>query len=386
MRRATKWAVGLLLIVAATSTSSRSSIPLTLQVPFRPEIVTLNGRPMIYYELQVRNLARDTLALQKLLVLDAADSTVVATFDQRALQERSSAPSPWSPGLPPVVAPGATTLLYLEVTLPLVKTPTALTHRLQFTQGFGSRRQSTQVQGAPTAVGPASALHLGPPLREGPWCAVYEPAWQRGHRRVRYTVADQARIPGRWAIDFIKLDQEGRYARAEEDVVKNWYGYGESVLAVAAGVVKVTRNDFPESATLSAHPSYPAEQATGNYLALDIGNNRTVFYEHLKPGSLRVKPGERVRAGQVLAQVGFTGQTTGPHLHLHVANAASALGAEGLPFAFAGFRRLGNYSDFTSFGKRRWTTRPDSLPATVANERPTPNAVIEFGPGSGASK
>nr|WP_236050314.1 M23 family metallopeptidase [Hymenobacter negativus] len=170
---------------------------------------------------------------------------------------------------------------------------------------------------------------------------------------------------------------QGSYARTDENVVGNWYGYGADVLAVRDGVVVAAQNDFPESPTLAAHPAYSAAQATGNYIALDLGRQQTAFYEHLRPGSLRVRPGQHVKQGQVLAQISFTGQTTGPHLHFHVADAPSALGAEGEAYSFARFTQLGTYPDFNQFGKRPWTAS-GSQPALFVEERPAANSVIQF--------
>ena len=67
-------------------------------------------------------------------------------------------------------------------------------------------------------------------------------------------------------------------------------------------------------------PNYPdsiyaAESALGNCILLDIGNDIVAFYAHLNPGSIRVKIGDEVKAGDVIGNLGNSGPSTGPHLH-----------------------------------------------------------------------
>jgi len=100
--------------------------------------------------------------------------------------------------------------------------------------------------------------------------------------------------------------------------------------------------------------------------------------EHLQPHSIRVKAGEKINKGEVIAHLGFTGQTTGPHLHLHVADSDSPLGSEGLPFVFDQFSPLGGYPDFSTFGKSRWTPHDKDGPAIIKREYPAANTVISF--------
>jgi murein DD-endopeptidase MepM/ murein hydrolase activator NlpD len=177
-------------------------------------------------------------------------------------------------------------------------------------------------------------------------------------------------------MDFIKLDQNGKYCNGDEDIVSNWYGHGAEVLAVADGVVSSSRNDFSESNTLKDNPDHPSSLATGNFISLKIDEGKFVFYEHLKPNSILVKPGQKVRKGEVIARVGFTGQSMGPHLHFHVANRDSSLGAEGLPFVFEYFEIIGSFPDFANFGNKAWTNiEKNSL---IKNERPPSNNVIVF--------
>lgn len=57
--------------------------------------------------------------------------------------------------------------------------------------------------------------------------------------------------------------------------------------------------------------------APGYYIALH-GHGRDYFYAHLRSGTTLVHDGQSVRTGQLLGQVGHTGDATGPHLHFEM--------------------------------------------------------------------
>ena len=347
-----------------------------MHIPFMPGTMLINGKPTVYYELYLTNFSNDSINLEKLEVLDIVDSSVVASFNRVDLTKRLSMLGAQLKDKENIFAPGNSRVVYLELQNDIADVQ--LIHRLSFELSQGNKKQTFSAQGAFIRLSAKPQIVLGTPLSGGPWVAIYDPSWSRGHRRVIYTVGGKARIPGRFAIDFIKLDELGHYAKGDTDVVKNWYGYGAEVLAVSDGIISTTRDDFRESNTLSNHPKYSAEKATGNYISLDIGNNCIAFYEHLKPGSIKVVTGQRVKKGDVIAAVGFTGQTTAPHLHFHVADQHSALGAEGIPFVFERFTVLGAYIDFGKFGKDLWIPVKDSFPSIITAERPASNSVIKF--------
>jgi hypothetical protein len=350
-----------------------------LHVPLSPTPVPVEGRMRLFYELHLTNFAATPLAASGVQVIDAASGREIARYSDAALAARlapiGSATN--DDARTDAIPSGSRAVVYIELELMPDAIPASLTHRVDYTGNDGTPF-SGSVAGGRVAVDPRPAPLLGPPLRGGPWAAVYDPAWERGHRRVFYTVEGRAVLPGRFAIDLVKLDDAGLRARGDADVVANAHAYGAEVLAVADGTVVMVRNDFPEAGRISENGRFTLADASGNYIVLDIGQQRYAFYEHLTPGSVRVTPGQRVRRGEVLGALGYSGSGNWPHLHFHVGDAPSLLGAEGLPFAIEGFRSLGVYETFDDLGVRPWTPRTHSGTAERRRERPAGNAVVAF--------
>ena len=137
--------------------------------------------------------------------------------------------------------------------------------------------------------------------------------------------------------------------------------FGEPVLAVADATVvrardgrrdRLSRNSYPALlpffAEASARDLAGPGAIVGNHLVLDLGNGTYALYAHLKRGSITVREGERVRAGQVVARVGNTGNSTEPHLHFQLMDAADLHTARGLPFTWRGVGVPGNGETFTA--------------------------------------
>jgi murein DD-endopeptidase len=344
-----------------------------VQIPTTPAIMEVDGKKTVYYELHITNYAPDTILLHSLDIIDTKDTTHYLSLEGASLVQRVALIGGKGPKMPEAsLAPGRQAIVYIE--LSDVKATTVV-HRIRYAFSGEAPRE---VLACPTELKEQDPLILGRPLKSGPWCAVYNPAWETGHRRKIFTWNGAAHIPGRYAIDFIQLNNAGQYARGNEDSIAQWYGYGADVLAVADGTIASAKDGFPECKTMSTHPRYPSDSATGNFISLQIGPHRYVFYEHLKPGSIRVKAGQAVKKGEVIASLGYTGQTTGPHLHIHVADNNAPLGAEGIPFAFESFTVLGYYKDFEEdFGKRPWSTTQGGIQIRK-EQRPGSNEVIDF--------
>ncbi|WP_317618403.1 murein hydrolase activator EnvC family protein [Paenibacillus sp. PL91] len=56
----------------------------------------------------------------------------------------------------------------------------------------------------------------------------------------------------------------------------------------------------------------------GNCVIIDHGNGLWTLYGHIRNGGIKVEKGEKVKKGEKIAEVGSTGNSTGPHLHFEV--------------------------------------------------------------------
>ncbi|MEO3972607.1 peptidoglycan DD-metalloendopeptidase family protein [Streptomyces sp. CAU 1734] len=74
----------------------------------------------------------------------------------------------------------------------------------------------------------------------------------------------------------------------------------------------------------------------GNHVILDLGDGTYAAYAHVRRGSLRVRAGDRVRAGQQLADCGNSGNSSEPHLHFHLMDGLDPDTASGIPFRWRG--------------------------------------------------
>ena len=196
---------------------------------------------------------------------------------------------------------------------------------------------------AAISLAPPNALprdpHAGRPLRAHlslPFNGAWWVFWGGPTERQNYHVIapDQ-----RHAYDFL-VWRSGATHRAAGTQNADYWAWGKTVLAPAAGrvveAVDGVRDNRPQVQV--ENPQAPA----GNHVVLDLGNGEYALLAHLQKGSVRVRVGDRVRAGAVLGLTGNSGNSSEPHLHFHVQDRPDLFGAaRGLPLAFVDYRADG---------------------------------------------
>lgn len=91
---------------------------------------------------------------------------------------------------------------------------------------------------------------------------------------------------------------------------------GVDVLAAAPGRVSRLRDGVADISVKAAGAPSVANMECGNGVVVDHGAGWETQYCHLARGSLKVKVGDVVSAGQAIARVGLSGNTEYPHLHM----------------------------------------------------------------------
>ena len=139
-----------------------------------------------------------------------------------------------------------------------------------------------------------------------------------------------------WALDVVALSPAGNRARGlfPKDLDK-YAIFGEPVYAPCAGRVVAVEDGLPDLTPPESDP----ENKAGNYVLLRRPDGVVVLLAHLRQGSVAVELGERVEEGALLGEVGNSGNTTEPHLHVNAQQGVgeeTVLDAEPLPARFDG--------------------------------------------------
>jgi murein DD-endopeptidase MepM/ murein hydrolase activator NlpD len=263
-------------------------------------------------------------------------------------------------------------LLFVHVALaPNASVPQKLSHRIAARiSAAPPGRQEMRESGGEILVRKSDVVTIGPPLAGAHFIAGDSCCDASRHTRAALPVDGRIVVAQRFAVDWEQLDEAGRIYAGAQSEPKSYTIYDKDVLAVKDATVVSVLDGLPDQAPGKMPEEIAIEEADGNSIVLDLGGGRYALYAHLRAGSIKVKPGDHVRLGQVMARVGNSGNTIAPHLHFHVMDAPIPLAANGLPYAMDAFTVTGTTSGTAEFDK----AESDGTPLAIAPVTP-PRAV-----------
>jgi len=312
---------------------------------YSPSPIIQHGTPRLVYEMRISNYVPLSYVLDS---IEVSTGPKTFTFSGDTLRDmmrffgekdRTAPTRRFEPGRSAVI------YFMLRFDKP-AEVPRIIRHTLNFTAPDGSRHA---LAAQPLDVTQRAPTVVTAPLRGKDWLAgdSVHNGPDAAHRRTILLEGGQPWLAQRYAIDWVRYRMVNGIATTwsgPEDQNISYFCYDSPIYSVGDGIVADAMDGIPENTPHSGKYAVDINfiNAGGNHVVVDIGNNRYAFYAHMRPGSVKVKVGERVKAGQILGHVGNTGSSTEPHLHMHIVDHPSFLAGNGVPYGIASFSASGS--------------------------------------------
>ncbi|MET0454071.1 MAG: M23 family metallopeptidase, partial [Mycobacterium sp.] len=332
----------------AAAADAAAATPVLASVLAAPvPVPATDGKVHLAYELQLTNAMPDAVTLKSLSV-KAGDADLLTlaggqlSYWTRALGDNATPTT--------TLGPGRAGLVWLDVALdPGTPAPTELTHTIvvDLAKPMPPLLPATMIQDdvARVTVSTQPPVAISPPLDGPNWLDGNSCCDMTAHRMAMNPLNGQLWAAERFAIDYVQLGANGTLFKGDQAKVESYPYFGVDIHAVADGPVVAVLDGLPEQVAGRSPTGLELEQYGGNHVVQDISGGGTekryAFYAHLKTGSVKVKVGDRLTSGQVIANLGNTGNTDAPHLHFHVMDSPDPLRSNGLPFLIKSYELTG---------------------------------------------
>ncbi|GAA4324449.1 peptidoglycan DD-metalloendopeptidase family protein [Flaviaesturariibacter amylovorans] len=175
---------------------------------------------------------------------------------------------------------------------------------------------------APLPVLPKARTLMTFPL-SGEWFVF----WGGDTREQNYHVVAPAQ---QGAFDFVMRGPDRRSFRTNGARNEDFYAFGQPLLAPCDGEVVLATDGIADNVPGVMNAQTPL----GNAVVIRSDAGEYVVLAHFRRGTVAVKRGQRVKAGMRLGAVGNSGNSSEPHLHLHLQDKPDPQTARGIKCYF----------------------------------------------------
>ena len=318
-----------------------------------------DGKVYLAYELYLTNITSTPVTVDSVQALDADSGAALQTYSGTDLVSHSrvvgTAPG-GSPATSVVLNGGQLGIVWLDPSVTGGSAlPTTLVHQVKLTYPTAPSplipAELTESVAA-TAVRATPAPTIQSPLDGPNWfdgngcCDEVTP-----HRGASNPINGRYDFAERFAIDWVQLTPELTLTTGAPTELSSYACYGAPIHAVADGEIVAVFDELQDQVPGANPPegSLTLDQYSGNHVVQRFEQNGQTYYAlyaHLKPGTAKaaVTVGQNVSAGDVLGELGNSGNTDAPHLHFHVMDGPDPLASNGLPFQFDSQQLVGQAS------------------------------------------
>ena len=344
-----------------------------------------DGREHIEYDLVISNAFTVDATLRSLEVRDGRGRLLLRREGDALASVTHPPPRP-TPPTRTVPASGLVSTS-VDVAVRPRALPTRLTNRISYELPpdapglalIGSRR----VDGPELRLARREPIVIAPPLRGPGWVALAACCESpSAHRDLLFPANGRFVTPEMFAIDWVAL-RDGRLYEGDGSQTTQWHAEGAPLLAVGDGRVVRAVDGRPEIAPAPFGTAIlrTADEFAGNYVVVRIRRGVYAIYAHVRPGTVRVRIGQRVRTGQRLGELGNSGNTTAPHLHFSINDGPDLVTSNSLPWEFDRFR-LAGHGALQDGGPGQAGVAPEvpitGTPRRLRRAYPLSNAVVDF--------
>ncbi|MCL6220030.1 peptidoglycan DD-metalloendopeptidase family protein [Zunongwangia pacifica] len=158
---------------------------------------------------------------------------------------------------------------------------------------------------------------------EGEWYVV----WGGDTKEDNYHVEHPAQTG---AFDFLKINDDLKTHDGDGSRNEQYYAFGKEILSPAAGEVVMVVDGIYDNVPGEMNSDF----VTGNTVVIKLKEGEYLWLAHFKKHSIQVKEGEQVEEGQLLGLCGNSGNSSEPHLHMHIQDELKMNSAKGLKSYF----------------------------------------------------
>ncbi len=176
----------------------------------------------------------------------------------------------------------------------------------------------------------------------------------------------------RHAWDFVITDEKDYQYKNQGLFTHDYYCYGKSVTAPASGTIEEIVDDIPDNEI----GKFNLVNNWGNTIIIKHDDYLFSSLNHLKPGSINVKIGDKIRSGQKIAEVGNSGRSPYPHLHFQLQE-TPYIGSRTIPYPLSYYMIVEN----SGFNFKRFTFPEKNEKIFNVDKNPLLKSTLQFKPG-----
>src|SRR5262245_26471659 len=346
-----------------------------------------DGNYHLAYELVLTNPTGAEVSVETVEVRDAADGRVILSLTGADLSGQMNPIGDITPtAAGNRIARSAASIIWLDRVAPgRGGIPRKIDHRVVGSIATPAGGRSFDAAVLPLVVNLEDPVVLAPPVAGGTWlmsegcCRNFT-----HHRRGLAPIDGELYVPQRFAIDFFRLDDQHRSFVGDPTKLESYLSYGLPVLAAADGLVVAAFDGLPDQHPPKPPAIRPIQDTVGNHVIVQVRPTIYLLYAHMKPGSVAVAVGQRLKVGDRIGLIGTTGNSTTPHLHFQTLTTPTFFPADSTPYVFDGFTVVGHETE------RIWDDdlglRPDGTlpfapaadPERLGNAMPLDRDVVTF--------